>query len=125
MAGTPTPEKADLAELTKTDVPGSIHEKGTYLQRSGVKLFLWLLYLTSGILVALFVFLLLSTFLITNVPADPLEAAKYIADQRDVAFTRFLGGVERLVLNFCLPLMTGVLGYVFGTRESGRRVRED
>jgi hypothetical protein len=119
-------QKVELEELVSERVPGSIEERGTYLQRVGVKLFFWVLMLTVGILVGLFIYLIASTPYIPDLSYTAVqdtaraETVHLLIEQRKMAFDRFIGGVDRLVLQFCLPLMTGILGYLFGTREPRR-----
>jgi hypothetical protein len=112
-------EKVDLEKLAKERVPGSIIPPGTYLQWAGMKLFSWIAWITVGILTALFLYLLLATPTLPKLSSTATVAdsvtAHLVIDQRAAVFGNFLNGLEKLILNFCLPLMTGILGYLFGT----------
>ncbi|HEV3051811.1 MAG TPA: hypothetical protein VGX50_16005 [Longimicrobium sp.] len=113
-------------------------DPGTFLQRSGVSLFLKVLLVTSIIVAALFINLMaelaqvppgpsgdsLATAFATGDTSQALRlAAQYrvvsevLVAQRDAAWAHFVLGVKELVVTVLLPLMTGILGYIFGTRS--------
>jgi hypothetical protein len=114
-------EEVNLQSAAAKRFPGSITEKGTYLQRAGVSLFYWVLGFTTFICVALFAYLLIKT------PGFPCPSGcatitdttyvHMIAEQRALVFSNFLEAVSRLLLNLCLPLLTGILGYLFGQQK--------
>src|SRR6267378_3676564 len=125
MTGTPGDERGKKTEEVslKSEAaerfPGSI-EKGTYLQRTGRELFYWVLGFTAFVSIALFAYVLFKT------PAFPCPSGcstvtdtsyvHMIAEQRAQVFSNFLEAVSRLLLNLCLPLLTGILGYLFGQK---------
>jgi hypothetical protein len=100
--------------------PGSVHS-GTYLQRAGMKLFGWILILAGAILLMAFVYVGVYTPSMPSVPANgtPSDSivARLIIEQRATVFANFTGILEKLVIGFSLPLMTAILGYLFGTGQ--------
>lgn len=100
--------------------------KGTFLQESGVRIFKWMLWLTSFVLAALFAYLIWETLrvphLTPRMPADSAGAirdtvmARLLLEQRQAVFSNFGTGVEKIVIAFLLPLLTAILGYLFGTQ---------
>jgi hypothetical protein len=93
----------------------------TYLQRAGVDIFKWVLWFTVFITVALF------SYVLVEMPAVPGQSGsgaapdtayvRVILEQRAQIFNNFFEGVSRLLLNLCLPLLTAILGYLFGQRK--------
>jgi hypothetical protein len=110
-------EKVELLDLAKTIPQGSVSEKGSFLQKSGVNLFYAMLGLTTIILTSLVLYLLLIT---PSMSVSNGLDEKTLLQERQTVFSNFLSGIERLVIAFCLPILTAILGYLFGTG-----VRED
>jgi hypothetical protein len=121
-------------------------DTGTFLQRSGVKLFSWVLLVTLFVVLMLFVNLFAELAHLPDVPSgnvltrafqrgDTVQtlrlASHYriVADvavaQRDSAWAHFVLGVKELVVAVLLPLLTGILGYIFGTRSETTQVSGD
>lgn len=112
--------RVNLLDLAKRTAPeGSVHQKGTFLQRSGVNLFYAVLALTGLVLLALFLYLLIKVPQFSISPSTALDAntAQVLLQERQTVFTNFLSGVEKIIIAFCLPILTAILGYLFGTRE--------
>jgi hypothetical protein len=115
-----TENRVDLETLTQNLAPkGSVREQGTFLQRSGVNLFYAMLILTAVILIALFLYLLIDTPAFSISPSSALDenTGKTLLQERQTVFTNFLSGIEKIVIAFCLPILTAILGYLFGTSE--------
>ncbi len=120
MSQNPPDNRVNLLELTKNIAPeGSVREKGSFLQRSGVALFYAMLILTALILIALFLYLLIKTPSFSISPSTALDATttQTLLQERQSVFTNFISGIEKIVIAFCLPILTAILGYLFGTRE--------
>ena len=100
--------------------PGDIKPE-TYLQRAGVDIFKWVLWFTVFISVALFSYLLLKMPAVPGLSgsgaAPDTAYVRVILEQRAQVFNNFSEGVSRLLLNLCLPLLTAILGYLFGQRK--------
>jgi hypothetical protein len=115
-------------------------DPGTFLQRSGVSLFLKVLLVTSIIVFALFINLMAELAQVPRAPSgtsltnaftrgDTTQTLRLAAHyravsevailQRDAAWSHFVLGVKELIVAVFLPLMTGILGYIFGTRSEG------
>lgn len=113
-------------------------DAGTFLQRSGVTLFIVVLTVVLLVLIALFVNLFNELAQVPSAPGgDALKAAfqrgdtvqtlrlaahyRAVSDvvvaQRDSAWAHFIQGVKELVVGVFLPLLSGILGYIFGTRS--------
>lgn len=101
--------------------PGGIQEKGTFLQRAGVTLFLYVLGFTVLLCVALFAYLLCKTPAMPSLSGagTPIDTTyvRLVFEQRAQVFSNFNEAVSRLLLNLCLPLLTAILGYIFGQRS--------
>ena len=118
-------ETIALTDLADSFVPeGTIHEKGTFLQRAGVKLFYRVLSLTALVILALFIYLLMETpsfpkteTLSASAPTDSLTFDR-IVSQRKAVFENFIDAIDKIVVGILLPLLTAILGYLFGTRET-------
>lgn len=100
--------------------PKSVTEKGTFLQKSGVYLFYSVLILTALILLGLFLYLLCITpsFIVSPATAIDANTSQVLIQERQTVFGNFTAGVEKTIIAFCFPLLTGILGYLFGTREA-------
>lgn len=101
-------------------IAGAISERGTFLQRSGVQLFLVVMAMTLVTLVGLFVYVVAATPALPG-PAElraPGDTAvvRLIAAERQAVFANFITGVKEIVVAFFPPLITGLLGYIFGNR---------
>lgn len=113
------PETVSLTALTREVAPtGSVSERGTFIQRAGVNLFYSILLLTALILLGLFLYLLLKTPALSISPSSEIQAAtvQVITQERQIVFANFLSGIEKIIIAFCLPIITAILGYLFGTR---------
>ncbi len=85
-----------------------------------------MLWLTSFVLAALFGYLIWETVRVPHLtPRMPADSASVIRDtviarllleQRQAVFSNFGTGVEKIVIAFLLPLLTAILGYLFGTQ---------
>lgn len=126
--------RVDLASIVESvDLDGS-----TFLQRSGVRLFLRVLLVTGLVLAALFANLVYELWAAPRVASSrALDAAFAQQDtavvarlaahyraisevallQRSAAWDHFVIGIKELVVTVFLPILTGILGYVFGTRN--------
>ena len=112
-------KRVDLGQLTELST-GSVTE-GTFLQRAGVGLFYRVLFTTVVIIAAAVTYLLWKTPSFPgDLTASPDTAAvlRMIAEQRSEVFANFLSFLEKLVIGVFLPLMTAILGYLFGTRQA-------
>ena len=130
----PAERTVDLVDAT-SDVGA---DPGTFLQRSGVKLFSWVLTATALVLLALFVNLSIELARLPDTPGggtltqaflrgDTAQAIRLASQyrsvsevaiaQRDSAWGHFVLGVKELVVTVFFPLLTGILGYIFGTRS--------
>ncbi len=119
---------------------------GTFLQRSGVKLFRWVLTLTALAVLALFISLYAELSQTPQTPGagaltaafqrgDTLQAQRLAAHyravsdvvvaQRDSAWAHFVMGVKELIVTVFFPLLTGILGYIFGTRSEAAQAGGD
>ena len=100
--------------------PTDIEQKATYLQWAGVKLFIYVFWFTVAVTGALFLYWILKTPSLPSPPTNssPLDSAylRVIIEQRTQVFNNFLEAVSRVLLNLCLPLLTGILGYIFGQK---------
>jgi len=115
-------------------------DPGTFLQRSGVSLFLKVLLVASAVILGLFVNLLIELARAPGMPdghglsqvfarGDTMQALRMAAQyremgeislaHRDAAWTHFVLGIKELVVTIFFPLLTGILGYIFGTRQDG------
>jgi hypothetical protein len=130
--GTPPPPASTGSEKT-VSLNEILAESGlsrqdfgsTYLQRAGVKLFRWVLWSTMAALAALFLYLLWQLW---KTPAlENLQSGTAIdttllrvaVEQREAVFDNFLEGVRTVIVNVFLPLLTAILGYIFGTSDAG------
>jgi predicted small integral membrane protein len=124
--------------LTLTNLTGDVGlDPGTFLQRSGVNLFLKVLAVSCVVLLALFINLMVELAHVPEVPpgsvlrnafmrGDTVQTLRLAAHygavsevalaHRNAAWSHFILGVKELVVTVFLPLMTGILGYIFGTR---------
>ena len=112
--------------------------RGTYLQQEGIKLFSRVLLLTAAVMALLFVALGRELFVAPALPAPPALSpafqrgdtavvARLTAELRAwselssahqrAAWDHFALGVKEVVVAILLPLLTGILGYIFGTRS--------
>jgi hypothetical protein len=117
-------------------------DRGTFLQRSGVSLFLCVLAVAAAVILALFLNLVVELGRAPRVPdadaiarafaqGDTLQALRLAAQyramgelslaHRDAAWTHFAMGIKDLVVTVFFPLLTGILGYVFGTQAGSSR----
>jgi len=103
------------------EYPKSEVTEGTYLQKAGVKLFQRVLWFTAGVGAVLFGYLYLA---MPDFPKPSGTGAlpdtvyvHLVAAQRAQVFSNFLEAGSRLLLNLCLPLLSGILGYIFGQRS--------
>jgi hypothetical protein len=121
------------------DTRGAVRlDPGTFLQRSGVSLFLKVLLAASLVILGLFLNLLIELHRAPGLPdgdglaqafarGDTLQAVRLAAQyralgevslaHRDAAWTHFVMGIKELVVTVFFPLLTGILGYIFGTRH--------
>jgi uncharacterized membrane protein len=116
----------DLQSVYKDRLPrhASVHQRGSYLERAGVSLFVYVLVLTMVVLAVLF------TYLFVETPAWTLPASgggavdtlqlRLVSEQRELAFERFLRATERIVSSTLLPVLTAILGYIFGRPRTNR-----
>jgi hypothetical protein len=133
VPGLPTPTAASTGQVRLADIAderfpkGEISEvdKGSFISRTGKALFYWVLFATCLALVGLFYYL----FQNTPAPVVPtkqdstgvalsVELAKVLADQRAAAFANFVTGIEKLIVGVFLPILTAILGYLFGRAEA-------
>jgi hypothetical protein len=124
--------------LQLADVQNEVRlDGGTFLQRSGVSLFLKVLLIASIVILGLFINLLIELGRAPGLPDDGLSraladgdslhairvAAQYRAMgevslvHRDAAWTHFMLGIKEVVVAVFFPLLTGILGYIFGTNQ--------
>ena len=75
------------------------------------------------------VLVLLIVYLFVQMPAMPATssgalstsdtvALRVSAEQRSIVFQQFITSVEKVIIAFFLPMLTAILGYLFGTRET-------
>jgi len=119
------PEKAiNLEQLAdKALPPEGLLEKGSFLQNTGRNLFYAVLIFTALVIIGLFAYLIIATPSYGLTPSTPLntETSAALIQERQVVFSNFITGIEKIVIAFCLPILTAILGYLFGTRD-GRSV---
>lgn len=114
--------KLNIIDLTNQTVPrGQVHEKGTFLQRSGVNLFYAVLSLTTLILIGLFLYLFIMTPSYSPTAYLDTNTNQGLIQERHVVFSNFTSGIEKIIIAFCLPILTAILGYLFGTREENHK----
>jgi len=83
------------------------------------------------VLGALFIYLVWMTPASLNFAADASLTARdslavdVFEGQRSQVFDNFLRAVEKIVIGVFLPLLTAILGYIFGTRETAARQNAD
>lgn len=121
--GTAEVRLEDLVQQSPITTGGVVEHRGSFLQRAGKTLFYVVLAATCAALAALFV------YLFTNSPstaafqaaasADTLRF-RLIAEQQGAVFQHFVTGVEKVIVAIFLPILTAILGYLFGTREVTR-----
>jgi hypothetical protein len=89
-----------------------------------MKLFGLVLLLVGSILLLAFIYVWVYTPAMPRVPIQgtPSDSvvARLIVEQRATVFTNFVSIVEKLVIGFSLPIMTAILGYLFGTGQARR-----
>ena len=102
------------------------------LQGAGVNLAKWLLVIISSFLIISIIFLLITEVSSANfIRANQQEIIK--SDTNGTAITAFMEQVklqrkefrdfwlqlmQMVLLNLLLPVLTGILGYIFGTRDN-------
>lgn len=123
----PVREQVDLVELAEEKFGRGVYQ-GTFLQQAGVKLFNRVLMVTIIVIGFIVVYWLVET---VRIPAWPLEAsqhpgvtdslaARVISEHRATAFSNFETAIQMIVIGVFFPLLTAILGYLFGTGETGQ-----
>ena len=114
MTGTPGKKTVHLDDLFK----GGIQE-GTYLQRAGVRVFKWTLWLFGGSLVLLAIYVAFATPAIPDLSLGSSAAdsvvIRLLIEERGNVFDHAMRFVSVFFANIYFPLLTGILGYIFGT----------
>jgi hypothetical protein len=117
------------AELQKGSVPDrrepDIREKPTFVQWAGVRLLGAVLGLIALLVIVLLVYLAVATPSITAF-GSPVTADSFALYQKtsDVVFQRVTSLVDQIVIKTLVPILTLLLGYVFGAR-AGRLPPEE
>jgi hypothetical protein len=114
------PVRVELEDLASEELgpKGSIKERGTFLQRAGVSLFYWVFGATILVLLTLTVYTIVRTPTLppvsTGTAADTI-AYRLISAERQVIFDNYMEAVQAVIVAVLLPLLTAILGYLFGT----------
>lgn len=101
------------------------------LAEAGVTLAKWVLVIISGVLAVLFVLLAINEFYTPDFLTDAYSKASTGADS-DALITKILEAraaardfwfkmAQLVLLNLLLPVLTAILGYVFGSKQHSAR----
>ena len=103
-------------------VPDSSIKDSTYLQRAGVRLFKWVLWLFAGSLVLLAIYVGWATpgipDLSTSGSATDSVVVRLLVEDRRSVFEQAIRLAGLFFANIYFPLLTGILGYIFGSQNA-------
>lgn len=118
------PIRLNFLDIVKARLGKKSDVRIPFLQKAGVWLFYSVLLVMSLVLGALFWYLFSKTPAFPELTAgtssfpDSLSAVS-LASQRTEVFGNFIMGVEKILVAVFLPVLTAILGYLFGTRGTG------
>lgn len=102
-------ENAEIAGKPKISLPP--------IQKAGFKLAQMVLYIIGGYI--LFVIIIFVVFAINLIPANSIvDNFDIINAQRESYLNSIFKMSQLVLLNLLLPILTAILGYIFGTNES-------
>ena len=109
-----------VRELFGVQLFPDIKQKATYLQWAGVHLFKFMFWLSAGALAAMFLYLILKspslpTMTASSTPSDSIYLRVVLAERAQV-FSNFKEIATTILITFCLPTITAILGYIFGQK---------
>jgi hypothetical protein len=94
---------------------------GTFLQRIGLRLAAWVGTTGAAVILLLLLKWMISGPRVPVLPADPAAAKVVLENYRSlqqIALEPFTTIFDSVIVKVLLPVFTGILGYIFGSRTS-------